>query len=447
MGRSFSLTYYEFTEYLIMTIKSPSSAINSTISNSYKYLDERDNDINITIDNYLDAVIQYRVSHNKFVSKAMHQRLAEHTALNVMDTKALKYALQRATVGTVTDNSKGLHLYSLLLASQLANPQAWACYPIIDKLHITVDVAENEMNDLYSQSPSIFEGSQFKCSKTKPKRQHGQFYSDVLTFSLKADNNAQIRIFFGDNAKQRKTEHNKLRIEFIPAKFRPKEVNEFFYLLKRSKCIVDYKAKMRAAKVTQCDITIDLLCVPTPLVIVDKPNVKHFSNHSKHEQKNLCFVQTMYICKQGDSHIVVYSKPEKLLELSPKKAQHRPPMLINSDDNPLSVTRYENVYRPQQSGSTLILQDLHKISNLFKSVEVYNPDLLGNLDGPERELALRDGFMVYLKKKHDEAAFMDRSEILKRHAMYINRSVFKSMQEKVLRKLRKCIVSPKAPPE
>ncbi|MCS6260725.1 hypothetical protein G3479_15930 [Shewanella baltica] len=420
------------------------SAINSTMSNDCKYLDNSNNDIHITIDNCLEAVIQYRVSHNKFVSKAMHQRLAEHTALNVMDTKALKYALQHASVGAVTDSIKGLHLQSRLLESQLANPQAWACYPIIDKLHITVDVAKDEIDDLYSQSPSIFDNSQFKCSKTKPKRQNGQFYSDVLTFSLKTDKTAQIRMFFGDNAKNRKTKHNKLRIEFIPARFKPKQISEFFYLLKRSKCIKDYKTKMKGANVTRCDIAIDFLCVPTPLVIVDKPKVKHFSNHSEHENKGMRFVQTMYICKQGDSHIVVYSKPEKLLEMSSKKAKDRLPMLINEDSNPLTVTRFENACLPQQSGSTLLLQDLHKMSHLFKSVEIYRPEILGNLDEAERKLALRDGLMIYLKDEYDEAAFMARSDMLQRHAMFINRKAFKSMQEKVLRKLRKCIISPKA---
>ncbi|WP_445946485.1 hypothetical protein [Shewanella sp.] len=419
------------------------SAINSTMLNSSKYLDNSNNDIHITIDNYLDTVIQYRVSHNKFVSKAMYQRLAEHTALNVMDTNALKYALTHAIVGNVTDSIKGLHFQSLLLQSQLANPQAWASYPIIDKLHFTVDVAEDEIDDLYSQAPAIFKDSQFQYSKTKPKRQHGQFYSDILTFSLKTDKTAQIRLFFGDNAKKRKIEHNKLRIEFIPARFTPNEINDFFDRLKRSKCITDYKAKMQKAKVSRCDIAIDLLCVPTPLVIVDKPKVKHFSNHNQHEHKDMRFVQTMYICKQGDSHIVVYSKPEKLLELPPNKAKYRLPILINDNGNPLAVTRYEYVYRPQQSGSTLLLQDLHKMSHLFKSVEIYNPNVLGNFDGAERELALRDGLMVYMKKNYEEAAFTARSEMLQRYAMHINLSAFKSMQEKVLRKLRKCIISPK----
>ncbi|NSM23264.1 hypothetical protein HT094_02275 [Shewanella sp. ZOR0012] len=427
-----------------MKHKSSKSIINSTMSNSSKYLDHTNNDIHITPDNYLEAIPQYRVSHNAFVSKSMHLRLAEHTALNVMDTKALKYALQHATVGYVSDSAKGLHLQSILLAFQLANPQAWACYPIIDKLHITVDVAEDEMNELYRQLPSIYESTQFRCSKKKTKRQNGQFYSDVLTFSLKTDKTAQIRIFFGDNAKSRATQHNKLRFELIPARFTPKQISEFFYQLKRSKCIKDYKAKMQNAKVTRCDVAIDLLCVSTPLVIVDKPKVKHFSNHSQHEHKEMRFVQTMYICKQGDSHIVVYSKSEKLLEKSHKQAKNRLSMLINEDGNPLSISRYENVYRPQQSGSTLLLQDLHKMSHLFKSVEIYNPDILSNLNEAERKLALRDGLMVYLKNEYDETAFMARSEMLQRHAMFINRKQFKLMQEKVLRKLRKCIISPKA---
>jgi hypothetical protein len=411
--------------------------------NDYKYLSNSNNDINITIDNYLEAIIQYRVSHNKFVSKSMHQHITENTALNVMDTKALIYALTHATVGNVTDSTKGLYFQSLLLASQLANPQAWAGYPIIDKLHITVDVAEEEIDNLYRQSPAIFKDSQFQYSKTKPKRQNGQFYCDVLTFSLKTDKTAQIRLFFGDYAKKRKIEHNKLRIEFIPARFTPCEINDFFDSLKQSKCIKDYKAKMQKAKVTRCDIAIDLLCIPTPLVIVDKPKVKHFSNHSQHEHKEMRFVQTMYICKQLDSHIVVYSKPEKLLELPANKTKYRLPILINDNGNPLAVTRYEYVYRPQQSGSTLLLQDLHKMSHLFKSVEIYNPNVLSNLNETERELALRDGLMVYMKKEYEEAAFIARSEMLQRHAMHINRSAFKSMQEKVLRKLRKCIISPK----
>ncbi len=84
------------------------------------------------------------------------------------------------------------------------------------------------------------------------------------------------------------------------------------------------------------------------------------------------------------------------------------------------------------------------MSHLFKSVEIYNPDILSNLNEAERKLALRDGLMVYLKNEYDETAFMARSEMLQRHAMFINRKQFKSMQEKVLRKLRKCIISPKA---
>ena len=121
-------------------------------------------------------------------------------------------------------------------------------------------------------------------------------------------------------------------------------------------------------------------------------------------------------------------------------------MLINEDSNPLTVTRFENACLPQQSGSTLLLQDLHKMSHLFKSVEIYRPEILGNLDEAERKLALRDGLMIYLKDEYDEAAFMARSDMLQRHAMFINRKAFKSMQEKVLRKLRKCIISPKAEP-
>jgi hypothetical protein len=416
------------------------SSINSTIFNGYKYLDNSNNDIHITIDNYLDAVIQYRVSHNKFVSKAMYQRLAEHTALNVMDTKALKYALTHAIVGNVTDSTKGLHFQSLLLQSQLANPQAWASYPIIDKLHITVNVAEDEINDLYSQSRSIFENSQFVCSKTKIKRQKGQFYINVLTFSLKTDSKAKIRIFLGDYAKDRKTKHNKLRIEFVPARFTHQQIKAFFRVIKRSKCIDNYNERMEAANVTRCDLAIDLLCIPTPLVIVDKPAVKHFRNHKDHALKNMRFVQTMYICQYKKSHIIIYNKPEKLLELPPHKAKYRLPILINDNGNPLAVTRYENVYRPQQSGSTLLLQDLHKMSYLFKSVEIYNPTVLSNLDDTERELALRDGLMVYMKKDYEEAAFTARSEMLQRHAMHINRSVFKSMQEKVLQKLQDCII-------
>jgi hypothetical protein len=411
--------------------------------NDYKYLPESisSNDIHITIDNFLEAIIQYRFRHNKFVSEPMYQHLTEHTALNVMDTKALIHALTHATVGNVINSTKGLYFQSLLLASQLANPQAWASYPIIDKLHITVDVTQEEVDDLYLQSPAIFKDSQFQCSKTRPKRQDGQFYTDILTFSLKTDKTAQIRLFFGDNAKQRKIPQNKLAIEFIPSRFKPKEVKDFFRRLKRSNCIKKYKVKMQEANVSRCDVAIDFLFVNTPLVIVDKSKVQNFSNHRRHEMKNLRFVQTIYICDKCSSHIDVYNKPEKLLELPLKKVNQRVPLLINNEGVPLIVTRFENVYRPQQSGTTLLLNNLGKMRSLFQSVQIYNPDLLGNFDGIEKELAFRNGVMVYLKNK-DNAAFTARREMLQRHTMFINHSAFKSMQEKVLRKLRKCIIFP-----
>lgn len=156
------------------------------------------------------------------------------------------------------------------------------------------------------------------------------------------------------------------------------------------------------------------------------------------------YMQTMYVCRQDDSHIIVYSKSEKLLELAPHKAKTRLPLLINDDCNPVAITRYEYVYRPQQSGSTLILKNLNKMSYMFKSVDIYSPTILGNLDDAERQIALKDGLMVYLKNTYDEASFMSRQNELKRYSLYIKHEQFKSLQENVLLNLRNCITLTKS---
>jgi len=417
------------------------SSINSTMSNTSMYLASTSKDVIITILIYLESIVLYRAAHNKFVPKAQHSKVIKQAPLNIADTKALKYALKNATTGNVLTSAKGLYFNDELLSMQLAAPKKTACYPIPDKLQFTVSITEKEAEALLKHYKDIFRGSSFLATKTQPKRKQRQYYKEARKFSLKRDSSAVIYMFLGDNA-ERQTKHNLLIIDCIPARFTRKELNEFFYLLMSSKLIRNYKAKMRQANVTRCDIAIDLLCIPTPLAIIDKPRVAKFSNHSKHAEKNLPYVQSIYISEPSDSHNIVYSKTEKLIELPNAKTTKRLPILLNEENNPLSVTRFEHSYQPQQSGTSLCLKDLHTMSDLFKSVEVYGSGVLRTLNEDQLQQALKDGFIVSLKNEYHEAAFKARTDALKRYSLYINRDEFKAMQQDVLRKLKKCIISP-----
>ena len=82
------------------------------------------------------------------------------------------------------------------------------------------------------------------------------------------------------------------------------------------------------------------------------------------------------------------------------------------------------------------------MSDLFKSVEVYGSGVLRTLNEDQLQQALKDGFIVSVKNEYHEAAFKARTDALKRYSLYINRDEFKPMQQDVLRKLKKCIISP-----
>jgi hypothetical protein len=419
-----------------------SSSINSTISNTSKYLLSISKDIIITMLIYLESIVLYRAAHNKFVHKAQHAKVIKQEPLNIADIKALKYALKNATTGNILTSTKALYFNDVVLSMQLSAPKKTACYPIPDKLHITVPITKKEADAICKHYKDICRGSSFLATKTKPKRKLHQYYKEARKFSLKCDSSAVIYMFIGDHA-ERQTKHNQLRIEFIPARFSRKQLNEFFYLLMDSKLIKNYKTKMKQSNVTRCDIAIDLLCIPTPLTIIDKPRVGKFSNHSKHEEKNLCHVQSMYIGDPQDSHNIIYSKTEKLIEQPNTKTTKRLPILLNEDNEPLSVTRFELSYQPQQSGTKFHLNDLHTMSDLFKSVEVYGAGVLLTLNEEQLQQALKDGFIVSVKNEYHEAVFKARTDALKRYSLYINRDEFKAMQQDVLRKLKKCITSPK----
>ncbi|MEZ9819107.1 hypothetical protein AB4238_00545 [Shewanella sp. 10N.286.45.A1] len=403
-------------------------------------------DMIITVLNHLESIVQYRAAHNKFVPKAQHAKIIKQAPLNIADTKALKYALKNATTGNISTTTKGLYFNDEFLSMQLAAPKKTACYPIPDKLHITVDITEEEAEALLKHYKKIFRSSSFLATKTQPKRKQHQYYKEARKFSLKGDSSAVIYMFLGDNAK-RQTKHNMLRIELVPARFTRKQLNEFFYLLKGSKLIKHYKAKMREANVTRCDIAIDLLCIPTPLAIIDKPNVVKFSNHSQHAEKDLPHVQSIYISDPSDSHNIIYSKTEKLIELPNAKTTKHLPLLLNEENSPLSVTRFEHSYLPQQSGTGFCLKNLHTMSDLFKSVEVYGSGVLRTLNDDQLQQALKDGFLVSVKNEYHEAVFKSRADALQRYSLYINRDEFKAMQKSVLRKLKKCIISPDYSPE
>ncbi|MFC1518833.1 hypothetical protein ACFL6Z_03850 [Pseudomonadota bacterium] len=422
------------------------SSINSTISNVYKYLLSTSKYLIMTMSNYLECIVLYRSAHNRFVHKAQHTKVIKQAPLNIADIKALKYALKKATIGDVSTTTKGLYFNDDFLAMQLASPKKTACYPIPDKLHLTVDITEEEAETLLKHYKKIFRGSSFLATKTQPKRKLRQYYKEARKFSLKGDSSAVIYMFLGDNAK-RQTKYNMLRIELVPARFTRKQLNEFFYILKYSKLIKSYKAKMTQPNVTRCDIAIDLLCIPTPLAIIDKPKVKKFSNHSMHAEKDLPHVQSMYISDPSDSHNIIYSKTEKLIELPNAKTTKYLPLLLNEENNPLSVTRFEHSYQPQQSGTELCLKDLDTMSDLFKSVEVYGSSVLNTLNEEQLQQALKDGLLVSMKNEYHEAVFKSRADLLKRYSLYINRDEFKAMQKDVLRKLKKCIISPEHSPE
>lgn len=437
-----------------MKVRESNKAINSTsfnrfnknkISNVCKsLLAPESSDIELEIDNIQSALLSYSMGHNRFVPEKMYQKMVKDTAFNSLELEALQILYYSAMPGAVDLTQAKLNAYATIIASQLASPEKWAKYPVLDKLHITVDITRDELKTLLKKAQSIATKARFKLIKNPPKRQNGQFHETVLTFCSKEHDDAKIYLFLGDNAKSRENPINLLRIELNPARHSHTELKCFFSALKQSKCIKNYASKMKMAKVTHRDLAIDLLFCPMPVLIADKSNVKDkYSNHSFHKQKGCDQVQTINIGDKERSHTCMYAKSEKIMEARTKGKNLALPLLVNSDTNPITVSRIEQCQKKQQDGGTLRLIDLDKKANLnlFKSFRVYRPELLRTVTEDMITQVIRDGYMVAMKKK-SAAAFSVRNRFLQQFQMYINEDAFKKLQKQILKKAKRYIIYP-----
>lgn len=435
-----------------MKVRKSNKAINSTIFNRLnesKVSKEcksnlASTDIDIDIDDIQAGIIRYRLGHNRFVPEKVYHKMVKNTAFNNLELAALQTLYFSAVPGAINLNEEQLHAYGIIIASQLANPDKWANYPVLDKLHLTVDITPKELEILLERAQSIATKAGFNLTSKPPKRHNGQFHEAVLTFCSKEHKDAKIYLFLGDYAESRRNPMNLLRIELNPARHSKMELKRFFSVLMQSKCLSDYKSKMESAKVTRRDLAVDLIFCQMPMLIADKSNVSDkYANHSTHKQKGSTLVQTISIGNKDRSNTMIYAKTEKLLEMRTKGKNLELLLMVNSDMNPISVARIEHRQKKQQDGGTLLLRELDKTSsqNLFKSFRVYRPELLRTVPDELQSKVIRDGYMVAMKK-HNTAAFLLRDDFLKQFKMYINDKVFMKMQKKILKEVKQCIISP-----
>jgi len=448
-----------------MKTKSSKSAINSTSFNCFNCFNEKvinkasdsnlsfelkkiETDIKIDIYGMPENIIPYRLAHNRFVPEKVYLKMVKNTAFNAIELNALHILFDSAIPGNVSLELSQLHAYSAIISSQLANPEKWANYPILDKLHLTVNITRQEMNALIVDATVIAAKAGFYLIAKPPKRKENQYHEKVLTFCSKERKDAKIYFFLGDNAKSREFPANLLRIEVNPARHSHAEFKCFFLALKQSGNIKQYKQKMKKANVTQNDLAIDLLFCPIVVLIVDKSNIKDkYSNHSKHDVKNCTLVQTVTIGNIERSYTTLYSKTEKIIEARMDNKKSSLPLLLNGDCNPIPVGRTEHSKRIQQDGGKLMMKDLDKKSNqsLVKSLRVYRPELLATVHETQQAQVLKDGYMVTMKQ-HDEAVFACREDFLKPFQMYINNKAFQKMQARILRKAKNYIINPDKKP-
>ncbi|MDI5833424.1 hypothetical protein [Shewanella xiamenensis] len=432
-----------------MKLKKPINSTSYNLFNENKATDSCKsnvipNDFELDINAIQDGLIPYRLEHNRFVPEKVYHTMVQNTAFNNLELAALQTLYFSAVPGVINLNQEQLHAYGIIIASQLANPKKWASYPILDKLHLSVDITPKELEMLLERAQSIATKAGFNLTSKPPKRHNGQFHEAVLTFCSKEHKDAKIYFFLGDYAKSRRNPMNLLRIELNPARHSRMELKRFFSVLKQSKCLSDYKSKMESAKVTRRDLAVDLIFCQMPLLIADKSNVSDkYANHSTHKQKGSTLVQTIIIGDKDRSNTITYAKTEKLLEQRTKRKNLALPFMVNSDMNPISVARIEHRQKKQQDGGTLLLSELDKTSsqNMFKSLRVYRPELLKTVPEELQSKVIRDGYMVAMKK-HNTAAFLFRDNFLKQFKMYINDEVFMKMQKKILKEVKQCIISP-----
>tara|TARA_Y100000052_G_C2939991_1_gene79955 strand:+ start:21 stop:1079 length:1059 start_codon:yes stop_codon:yes gene_type:complete len=335
--------------------------------------------------------------------------------------------------------SRDLYYLSAVLQAQLADPRAYLCHPIVDKLWFTIPATANEVGRFTGlvKKKGYKTFCRLEMRSKKSRSNEPEIYTDCYHFVFENQSDHRIVVYCDTNSRGKR--QNKMKIAFNPARFTLCEIRQFFGWLKLSNVFRNYHQTLFNSNVTRLDIAVDFFGIPTPMFLMN------FSKSAKTnfypvEDDDLCeLVQTIVCGDPSRSHYDVYDRIVKFLQ-----GRTLGLIGINAQGRPIPITRFERSYRPQQSnGNGLLLGKLLNAPDIWKSVKLFSPQLLSNIQDTNcLQSIARQGFAYWYSDRMKKGAPLPEL-VLKRHQLWANRAEFLKMQRKALDVIGMSILYPK----
>lgn len=403
--------------------------------------------------NINESLVTYRKSSNKLLSVDMLNRKFAKHSIHQHIINALTISHERSHQNASTATHYLAH-YHLLLADQLNNPRNWGLYPTVDGLSFTLDVTDQELKRLNSffdkentEHPKLKITGAGKAKKGaknakgkqsyKEEMQERSLYAKTVKVFLKDEDCDPIYVSVGLKGKRGSAKMRPLRISLNPARFTGKQLKKLFKQIRKAQVFNDFDETLLSANVTRLDVAIDFIGVPTPMIIATQGTAVHYSSHPKPgtvENDEKLFVETMYGGDPQKSHFTIYSKVDK----QEQRNQMHVVIIKGPDTVPLSIVRFERVYKPQHSGGNLRLQDLADAPCFLKSLKLYSPLAYSRLDEIEEFQALKHGYVTSQMEKNSQwseiSKFFPKEKIvLKQRTLPDGMTVLEKRQSQELR--------------
>lgn len=386
---------------------------------------------------YTSFVKQYKKTTFRPFSDQYLNTLNGSDAKSMHPSAVFKY-LQDMPGKFFSTKGRDLYYMNTVLGAQLADPKAFLCHPIVDKLWFTIPATANEVRRFtrFVKKKGYKTFCTLEMRSKKSRKNEAEIYTDCYHFVFKNKSDHRIVVYCDTNNRSKR--QNKMKVSFNPARFTLSEIRHFFGWIRGSKIFTKYHRTLFSSKVTRLDIAVDFFGIPTPmfLMLFSKSAKTNFYPVDDNEFCEL--VQTIVCGDPSRSHYDVYDRIIKFLQ-----GRTLGVVGINAQGRPIPITRFERSYRPQQSnGKGLLLGNLINAPDIWKSVKLFSPQLLSHVrDSSSLKDIARQGFAYWYSDQMNKGIPLPET-VSKRHELWVNRDAYLTMQRKALKVIGRAILSP-----
>lgn len=322
------------------------------------------------------------------------------------------------------------------LSAILMNPLEYGAIPFVDMLYLTIDAQESVVSTLSTAVKSI-PTEHFKLVKTGTTKVLKN-YKDVYQRFVQFENHQSslITIYWGLHPKVREVRPKQrlVKVAFNPARHSPVEIAAFFEWFK-SLLGDDAQQIMEVANVTRLDIAMDLIGVPLPYLLIDRPNVQ-IRDFYPNEKEKVPHVGTQkFGCpKSNCSH--AYNKVRKYLDVGPFFVD----LLVyyTAKKRYIPMSRVERVFRPADTVS-ISLGQLENAPYFLKGTVFYSPMILMFLNEIQRNKVMKYGFSFWYHMINCKRWKLSRL-LFKHRTLEVNDEQLQSAQTAALIRLKRLIL-------